>query len=87
MDQDNIIYKHMPRPYINLAKKKLSLGEWNLYIIKNHIENDIGFEVEYDKDGFINSIYNWHGKNEYCFTSSDYYETIISKRLRYHKKK
>lgn len=86
MSQDDIIYKYMRQPYIKLAKKKLLLGDWNMYTVKNHIEGDIGFDVEYDKDGFINAIYNWYDKYEYCWTSQDYYDTIISKRYRYHKK-
>ena len=75
--------KVMPKEYYDMTLGHLTSGQWKAYKFKARVKNDEGWEADVmlsDKgDQEVNATYCWMGKNEYCFTTEDHFNTFVSK--------
>ncbi len=58
----------------------LSKGEWKVYKFKARVKDDDGYEADINfMNGKIYATYCWSGDSEFCATSIDFYERMVSK--------
>ncbi len=73
-------FKNMPQDMLKLTKNKLLKGEWKVYKFKARVKNDDGYEGDMNPvDGEIFATYCWTGDSEYCATSKDFFDNMVSK--------
>ncbi len=75
-----IAFEHMPDDLLVFTKNKLVKGEWKVYRFDAKVIDDEGFEGDYNfKTGDFYATYCWYGSNEYCATSPEFFEKMVSK--------
>ncbi len=73
-------FEHMPAEMVTISKNNLIRKEWKVYRFDARVKDDEGFEGDYDiMTGGFHATYCWCGNDEYCLTSPDFFNSMVSK--------
>lgn len=73
-------FENMPKEILTKTKNHMLKDGWKIYRFNARVKNDDGYEADLNfMTGDIHASYCWHGEDEYCITTPEFFDSMVSK--------